>query len=57
MKHDHRTSISLKDSDLQKIRKCKLGYMQHNNITNLSDKRFILEACSMIDKAIKIKQV
>lgn len=57
MKQDYRTSINLQQSELEKIRKFKLDYMHHNNITNLTDKRYILEACSMIDKAIKIKQV
>lgn len=54
---DHRTSVTLNQSDLDIILQAKLNYMTFHNITRLSTKDFLVSASKMIDSSIKLKEV
>ena len=53
--NDHRTSITLMKSDIERIRKHKLAYMNYNGLTQMSDLAFVLAATSSIHRAVNLK--
>jgi hypothetical protein len=54
---DHRTSVTLNQSDLDIILQAKLSYMSFHNITRLSTKEFLVSASKSVEQAIKMQEV
>lgn len=53
---DYRTSITLKQSDLDIILQAKVNYMAYHNLTRLSTRDFIVTTSVLIDNSIKLKE-